>query len=61
MPLYARHGVSHAWIIDPQAHSLEAFELRDDTWSLIQTFSEDDSVAVAPFAELAIELAEFWI
>jgi Uma2 family endonuclease len=61
MPLYARHGVSHVWIVDPRAHSLEAFELRDDAWSLIQAFADDDSVAVAPFTELTIELAEFWV
>jgi Uma2 family endonuclease len=61
MPLYARHGVRYAWIVDPRAHSLEAFELREGNWRLIEAFAEDDKVAVEPFEKLPIDLAEFWI
>src|SRR5512135_3105804 len=46
LPLYARYGVPHAWMVDPLARTLEAFELRDGLWALIATLSEDDAVRV---------------
>jgi hypothetical protein len=30
--LYARHGVEHYWLVDPQSRTLEALALRDRAW-----------------------------
>ncbi|MDE2791595.1 MAG: Uma2 family endonuclease [Paracoccaceae bacterium] len=30
--LYAREGVRHLWFVDPDARTLEAFELREGRW-----------------------------
>ena len=30
MPVYARHGVPYLWLVDPLAHTLEAFALMKD-------------------------------
>jgi Uma2 family endonuclease len=34
MPVYARYGVPHIWLVDPLAHTLEVFLLQDDRWSV---------------------------
>ena len=60
MPLYARYGVSYAWLVDPEARTLEAFELQDGAWAEIGRFAKDDRVAVAPFNAIALELAGLW-
>lgn len=61
MPVYARYGVCYAWLIDPLKHSLEAYALHDGGWREIGRFTGDDAVAVAPFAELTIQLADLWV
>ena len=50
LPLYARFSVPHAWLVDPAARTLEAFELRAGLWSLAGVFKDDDTVAAPPFA-----------
>ncbi len=33
---YARAGVQFAWLVDPELHSLEVYELRDRRWTLVE-------------------------
>lgn len=59
--LYARHGVPHLWIIDPDARVLEAFALSGATWMLQGTWTEDAVVSgLAPFPEQSFQLARWW-
>jgi Uncharacterized protein conserved in cyanobacteria len=60
LPLYARFGVPHAWLVDPLARTLEAFELRDGLWSLTGVFKDEDTVAAPPFAAVPFDLAVLW-
>jgi Uma2 family endonuclease len=60
MPLYARHGVQYAWIVDPFSRALEAMELKNGTWTLLDSFSEEDLVAVVPFDAITIALSNLW-
>ncbi len=60
LPLYAHYGVAHAWLVDPVAHTLEAYELRDGAWLLLGTFKDDDPIRVAPFAAITFSLVELW-
>ena len=60
LPLYADYGVAHAWLVDPVAHTLEAYELRDGAWLLLGTFKDDDPIRVAPFAAITFSLVELW-
>ena len=58
MPLYARYGVAHVWLVDPLAQTLEAFELRAGEWVLIATLSESDKVRVRPFDAIEFDLSD---
>lgn len=60
LPIYARYGVQHVWIVDPLAQTLEAFELQQGRWLLIATLKDDDQVAVPPFDAVAFSLADLW-
>jgi len=60
LPVYARFGVAHVWIIDPATQTLEAFELREGHWTLIATLKDDDNVRVPPFDAVAFSLADLW-
>ena len=60
MPLYANHGVRFAWLVDPKTRTLEAYELKDAKWTVINVFRDDDMVSVAPFDAIVIRLSDLW-
>lgn len=49
MPLYARHGVSRLWLVDPETRTLEAYRRQKERWLLLHTFADQDPVAAEPF------------
>ncbi len=61
MPLYGQFGVSHFWMIDPVAKTLEVFRLESGRWSLLGAFSEDERVRAEPFLEIEIDLSILWL
>ncbi len=58
--VYAREAVSHLWFVDPDAKTLEAFELRAGQWVLLTTLSDDESVSVPPFDAITFPLNALW-
>ncbi|MEZ5600486.1 MAG: Uma2 family endonuclease [Candidatus Competibacteraceae bacterium] len=60
-PAYTRYGVAHAWLVDPLARTLEAFELRDGQWVLLGAIGEDAPVCFPPFAAITFSLADLWV
>jgi hypothetical protein len=61
LPLYARFGVAHVWLVDPLERTLEAFALRDGAWVLAAVLKDDDPVSVAPFDAITFSLADLWV
>ncbi len=60
MPVYAREGVSHVWLVDPIARTLEAFRFENPRWILLGTWRDDARVRVEPFEAFELELAGLW-
>jgi len=58
--LYARHGVPHYWIVDPEERHLEGFVLGARRYAKAVEFSGDAFATLAPFPNLAIPLATLW-
>jgi hypothetical protein len=61
MPLYARYAVAFAWLIDPQARTLEAYQLQGGDWQELGRFAGADQVAVLPFEAVTIDLDGLWL
>lgn len=61
MAIYAKHGVSYLWLIDPTAKTLEAFRLEAGGWLLRAVYGESDKVRVEPFADIEIDLKNLWL
>ena len=61
LPIYAAHGVSHVWLIDPGARTLEVHALGDDRrWQSVRLYEGDAIVRADPFAAIELELAALW-
>lgn len=58
--VYAHEGVRFAWMVDPDAKTLEILRLDDDRWTIVATYSGTDVVHAEPFEVIAIELAALW-
>lgn len=59
VPVYARWGVAHIWVIDPAARSLEVYETRGGKPVMVETAVGDSLVRPPPF-DLPIELSTLW-
>lgn len=60
LPVYARAGVPHLWLLDPLAHILEVLRLQAGFWVLMAAHGGDETVRAAPFEATAVDLARLW-
>jgi Uma2 family endonuclease len=60
LPVYARERVSHVWLVDPLAKTLEIFRLDGETYRLVATHAEDAKVRAEPFDAIELELGALW-
>jgi Uma2 family endonuclease len=60
LPIYAREGVRHAWLVDPIAKTLEVLRLEGPHWLLVATWSGDREVRAEPFEAIGLELGVLW-
>jgi Uma2 family endonuclease len=58
--VYARHGVSHHWIIDSDARGLEMYTLPGAQYQLAAEFRGGATATSVLFPGLAILLARLW-
>jgi len=58
--LYARHGVGHYWLADPEARILEVYELTEGQYRRTANLADDDSFSPSLFPGLTIALSSLW-
>lgn len=56
LPLYARQGVRHAWIVDPLERTLEVLRLENGRWSILGSYADDVVVRAEPFEAIELSL-----
>ncbi len=61
LPIYAREGVAHVWLVDPAASLLEVLRLDGSTYRLIATFADDSPCRAEPFEALEFHLGDLWL
>lgn len=58
--LYARHGVRHYWLVDPDGRTLEAFELVEGRYRRTAHHEGDETFGPSLFPGLTILLSSLW-
>lgn len=61
MPVYARVGVGHVWLVDPIARTLEAYRLEGGRWVVVGMWGGDVAVRAEPFDAVALDLSRWWL
>ena len=60
LPIYARAGVTHLWLIDPLAQTLEVYRLDAGFWVLLATHGGDETIRAVPFEAATVDLSRLW-
>jgi Uma2 family endonuclease len=60
MPIYARAGVGHLWLVDPKLQLLETYTREGARWLLLETFKGDAKARAVPFDAIELELGALW-
>ncbi len=60
LPVYAREGVRHVWLVDPEARTLEVLRLEGTRYTLLVTHTGRARVRAEPFEAIELELAFLW-
>jgi Uma2 family endonuclease len=59
--LYAKHGVRHYWIVDVDARTLEAFELRRGQWVLLDSYDDASAARIPPFEQVELAIGRLFL
>lgn len=60
LPVYAREGVRHVWLVDPNARTLEVFRLEGNHYLPMTPHSGQARVRAEPFESLELHLSRLW-
>lgn len=60
LPVYAREGVEHAWLVNPALELLEVLHLDGAEWRLAHAWRGNAVVRAEPFADVELRLADLW-
>lgn len=60
MPVYAREGVGHLWIVSPVARTLEAYRRTSEGWLLLATHEGSGRFRVVPFEAIELDVTALW-
>jgi Uma2 family endonuclease len=60
LQVYARHGVRHYWVVDPDARTIEAYTVAADDYQLAARLEASQRGALTPFSDLVLDPASLW-
>jgi len=60
LPIYAREGIPHAWLVDPLLRMLEVLRLTDGKWTIVATHADAAKVRAEPFDAIELDMAILW-
>jgi Uma2 family endonuclease len=61
LAVYAREGVTHAWLLDPIERTLEVLRLEGQRWTIAAVHASHDEVRAEPFEATSLPLARLWV
>ncbi len=60
LPIYAREGVRHVWLVDPLQRRFDVYRLEAAKWLLISQHADEEKVSAEPFESFEFDLAILW-
>jgi Uma2 family endonuclease len=60
LPLYARAGVGHVWLVNPELALLENYRLEAPNWLLVSSHARPGRVRAEPFDAVELDLTPLW-
>jgi Uma2 family endonuclease len=60
LPIYAREGVHHAWLVNAPQRTLEVLRRQGDNWLTIAVHRGDCKVRAEPFDAIELDLSILW-
>jgi len=61
LEVYHQEGVSHAWLVDPRAHTLEVYRRGKKGWRLAARHGGEEVIRAEPFDAEPLELGLLWV
>jgi Uma2 family endonuclease len=61
MPIYARKGVNHLWLVDPLLRTVEVYRLDTARWIVASTHGGAESARITPFEAIEIDVGRWWL
>jgi Uma2 family endonuclease len=61
VPLYAREGVGHLWLIEPTDQLVEVLRLEGGRYTIVATVAGEVPARLEPFDAIEIDLAALWM
>ena len=58
---YAREALSHLWLVEPLAKTLEVYRLENGRWVVASTYAGSEHVRAEPFDAVALDLSRWWL
>lgn len=58
--VYAREEISHAWLVDPIAMTIEVLRLENRHWTIVTTCAGAETVRLEPFDAIELDLTLLW-
>jgi Uma2 family endonuclease len=60
LAIYGREGVSHVWLLDPLAQTLEVLRREGTRWLIVGAFADAAVVRAEPFDAIELALSVLW-
>ena len=60
MRTYAREGVGHLWLLNPEARTLEVLRLQGEKWLVSAVYSGNETIRAEPFDAIELDPVSLW-
>lgn len=60
LPVYARDGVRHVWLMDPEQRTLEVLRLEGTGYTPVATYAGNTRARAEPFEAIELDLPFLW-
>lgn len=61
LPVYAALGVGHAWLLDPDARTVEVLRNQSGQWLWIANHTGEGDARFEPFDHLTLDVGRWWL